>query len=276
MIYLIIATICFSSSFGLIKSNLTTLPSEFVVFIRLLLAMLFFIPFTKKINNKKNIIAFFIGIIQFGVMYLCFIKAFKFLQGNEIAILTTTTPIFVALWSIIFGERFRLIYIVCILMSVLGAGIIVWQNISFDMIVKGVILMESSNCAFALGQVLWKKYISDTSAKYMCSAYLGATLFVIPFLLINTNILNISINIKQIISLLYLGLIPTGLGFWMWNRGSINVKYSTLAVMNNLKIPLGVLFSIFIFNEKIVTTNFLIGGSIIVLSIIILHYFLKK
>lgn len=276
MLYLIIATICFSLSFGLIKTNLVSLPSEFVVFSRLLIATLLFLPFAKKLNTKKNIIAFVIGIIQFGIMYLCFIKAFTFLQGNEVAILTTTTPIFVALWSIIFGEKFKFIYIICILMSVIGAGIIVWQNMTFDMIVKGVILMESSNCAFALGQVLWKKFISDTSAKYIASAYLGATLFVLPFLLINTNIFSISINLKQILSILYLALIPTGFGFWLWNKGSISVKYSTLAVMNNLKIPLAVLFSIFIFHEKIVTINFLIGGSIILLSIILLHYVIKN
>ena len=277
MIYLIIATICFSLSFGLIKAQLVSLPSDFVVFARLFLAMLIFLPFfrVKNFRNlKKHFLAILIGVIQFGVMYFCFIKAFQYLQGNEVALLTTTTPIFVALWSMLFGERFRFLYIVCILLSVVGAAIIVWQNLTFDMLVKGILLMETTNCSFALGQVLWKKYIGSVDADYMASAYFGATLFVLPFAILNVDIFQIKLSMAQILSILYLAIIPTGIGFWMWNRGSVLVKYSTLAVMNNLKIPLGILFSIFIFQEKISPISFTIGTGIILLAAMILH--LKK
>lgn len=277
MINLIIATICFSLSFGLIKTQLTTLPSDFVVFYRLLLACIIFLPFFKPNNHKKHLLAGLIGIIQFGIMYFCFINAFKYLQGNEVALLTTTTPIFVALWSSLFGARFKFIYIVCIFLSVIGAGIIVWQNLAFDEICKGVILMETSNCSFALGQVLWKKFINDKSPRYMCSAYLGACLFVCPLVLINNNfsIIN-SISTAQFLSILYLALIPTGIGFWLWNKGSVCVKYSTLAIMNNLKIPFAIMFSIFLFQEKINILNFIIGTSIIIVATIILHSAIKK
>ena len=270
MINLLIATICFSLSFGLIKSQLASLPSEFVVFFRLFIAALFFLPFIKRGVAKKHLIAIFIGIIQFGVMFLCFIKAFKYLQGNEIALLTTTTPVFVAIWASIFGEKFRFIYILCILMSVLGAGIIVWQNMPFEMIVKGILLMESSNCSFALGQILWKKYISDTSAKYMFSAYSGASLFVFLISIFNINFATIQITTSQFLSIVYLAIIPTGIGFWLWNKGSVTVKSSTLAIMNNLKIPFAVLFSVLIFHETINILYFSIGTSIILASIIIL------
>ena len=46
--------------------------------------------------------------------------------------------------------------------------------------------------------------------------------------------------------------------------------------MNNLKIPLGVLFSLVIFHEKINVLNFAMGSGIIVLSIVILHYALQR
>ena len=276
MINLIIATICFSLSFGLIKSQLVTLPSEYVVFFRLFLAALFFLPFIRKGIQKKHFLAAFIGIIQFGVMFLCFIKAFKYLQGNEIALLTTTTPVFVAIWASIFGEKFKFIYILCILMSVLGAGIIVWQNITFEMMIKGILMMETSNCTFALGQILWKKHINDTSSKYMFSAYFGASIFVLLISIFNINFTTISITTPQILSILYLAIIPTGIGFWLWNKGSVTVKSSTLAIMNNLKIPFAILFSVLIFHEKINIINFSIGASIILASIIILDLAVKN
>ena len=266
MIYLIIATICFSLSFGLIKANLAALPAEFVVLSRLILATMFFLPFLKNLKYKKHFVAMLIGCIQFGVMYLCFIKAFKYLQGNEIALLTTTTPIFVGLWSILFGEKFKWVYIVCIVLSVLGAGIVVWQNIEFSTLVKGIVLMETTNCSFALGQVLWKKYISDNSAKYMASAYFGAVLFVLPFSLVNVDFFKIKLSLPQLLSIIYLGLIPTGLGFWLWNKGTLSVSYTTLAVMNNLKIPLGILFAIVLFKEQINLTNFVLGTGVILIA----------
>ena len=276
MIYLIIATVCFSLSFGLIKSQLAPLPSEFVVFVRLFIACILFVPFFKIVNMKKQFFAGLIGVIQFGVMYLCFIKAFKYLQGNEVALLTTTTPIFVALWSCMFGERFRFVYIICILMSVFGAGIIVWQNLTIDIIVKGVLLMEATNCSFALGQVLWKKYIGENEIKFMSSAYFGAVIFVLPFMLFGVDFASLNISLNQILSLLYLGFIPTGLGFWLWNKGATMVETSLLAIMNNLKIPLGVLFSIFLFKENINVLNFVLGTSVIIFSIVLLHFSLKS
>lgn len=278
MIYLLIATICFSLSFGLIKSQLTTLPTDFVVMLRLLFAFIIFLPFIKKFTPKTHLKAFFIGIIQFGIMYFSFLKAFQFLQGNEVALLTTSTPIFVAIWASLFGDKFKFVYILCILMSVLGAGIVVWQNLEFSQIVKGILLMETSNCTFALGQVLWKKFIPNNkkAESLMASTYFGAFFFILPFVILNNELSTISLTLPQFLSILYLGIVPTGIGFYLWNKGSKLVTSSTLAIMNNLKIPFGVLFSILLFNEKINLLNFAIGSSIILIAILIMHLSTKS
>lgn len=277
MIYLLIATICFSLSFGLIKSQLSTLPSDYVVMLRLAFAILIFIPFFKKFDFKPHIKAYLIGIFQFGIMYIAFLNAFKYLQGNEVALLTTTTPIFVAIWATLFGDKFKIVYILCILMSVLGAGVIVWQNLEFSQIVKGVLLMETSNCTFALGQVLWKRFIpEDTKTEnLMATAYFGAFSLILPFVIFN-NDLSTQLTHLQILSILYLGIVPTGIGFFLWNKGSKLVKSSTLAIMNNLKIPFGVLFSIIIFQEKINLVNFLLGSFIIIFAILIMNKSIKE
>ena len=277
MIYLLIATICFSLSFGLIKSQLSTLPSDYVVMLRLLFAILIFIPFFRKFDFKTHLKAYLIGIIQFGIMYVAFLNAFKYLQGNEVALLTTTTPIFVAIWATLFGDKFKIVYILCILMSVLGAGVIVWQNLEFSQIVKGVLLMETSNCTFALGQVLWKRFIpEDTKTEnLMATAYFGAFSLILPFVIFN-NDLSTQLTHLQILSILYLGIVPTGIGFFLWNKGSKLVKSSTLAIMNNLKIPFGVLFSIIIFQEKINLVNFLLGSFIIIFAILIMNKSIKE
>lgn len=276
MNYLIIASICFSLSFGLIKNQLAGLPSDMVVELRLLVAGLIFLPFFRKVGLKKHLLAASIGVIQFGLMYIFFIRAFKYLQGNEIVLLTTSTPILVAICSAFFGQRFKWSYLICILFSVIGAIIVIWDNVSFNFLLKGVLLMELSNFCFALGQVLWMQYIGENDVKLMSSAYLTAAVFVLPFSILNTDFATFSLTTSQSLSILYLGIIPTGIGFWLWNRGTKLVTPTTLAIMNNLKIPLGVFFALTIFNEKINFGHFVIGSVFILASIILSHLLIDK
>ncbi len=271
MNYLIIATVCFSLSFGLIKSQLAGVPSDMVVELRLLLAALIFLPFFKKSEGKKNLIAALIGIIQFGLMYIFFLRAFKYLQGNEIVLLTTSTPILVAICSSFFGRRFKWSYLICIIFSIIGAIIVIWDNVSFNFLLKGVLLMELSNFCFALGQVLWKEYIGENDSQLMAAAYLASAVFVFPLAVINTDFATFSLSATQWLSVLYLGIIPTGIGFWLWNKGAKLVNSTTLAIMNNLKIPMGILFALVIFHERINLANFTIGSIFILTGITLSH-----
>jgi drug/metabolite transporter (DMT)-like permease len=47
----------------------------------------------------------------------------------------------------------------------------------------------------------------------------------------------------QIGTILYLGLIPSGLGFFLWNVGVRRSRVGTAAVFNNAKVPLAILVS---------------------------------
>lgn len=279
MIYLLIATLCFSFSFGLIKSQIATLPVNIVVFWRLLIASLIFLPvFAQnfkliKFTQIKN--AFLIGILQFGIMYICFLRAFKYLQGNEIVLLTATTPIFVIIVSSIFSKKFNWYFLLCALLAVFGAIIVALGTTTPQMLLKGVIYMELSNITFATGQILWQKFISEPSENLMFPAYFSAACFVLPFACMS-NFETFNPTNLQWLSILYLAIVPTGLGFWLWTKGLQQVSGVLLAVMNNLKIPFGVLFAILIFNENTNIPNFIIGFSLILLAIICSYILDKK
>lgn len=269
MNYLIIASILFSLSFGLIKDQLAGLPSDVIVELRLILAGLIFLPFFRKTNLKNILTAGTIGFIQFGLMYMFFLRGFKYLQGSDVALLTAATPMFVAICAMFFGERFKWINFAAIILSIFGAIIAIGDNVSFNYLIKGVIFIELSNLCFALGQVLWRKYLPQDEVNIMTPAYFAAAIVVLPFTVLNTDFNNFSLTLGQVLSIAYLGIVPTGIGFWLWNKGSKMVSASTLAIMNNFKIPLGVLFAWAIFGEKIILLNLLIGGSLILTAIII-------
>jgi len=50
--------------------------------------------------------------------------------------------------------------------------------------------------------------------------------------------------------LLYLGVVASGVGFFLWNRASVSVRSAQLAVMNNAKIPMAIAVSVIAFGER--------------------------
>lgn len=262
MAYLLAATVCMALSFGLIGSVLADMPAGEAAFIRLLVAALVFLPFARGVEWRKQWRAALAGVVQFGAMHLLFLHAFRYLQGSEAALLTAATPAYVALAACMFGARFRAVHLLCITLAVAGAALAVWQRLPWQDILAGVLLMEGANICFALGQVLWKRRVDDS--RCMGSAYAAAALAVLPFCLAGDICMPTP---HQWLALLYLGAMPTGLGFWLWNRGASRVGYTQLAVMNNAKIPAAVLFSLLLFGEKVSPLPFT-AGCIMVLAAI--------
>ena len=72
------------------------------------------------------------------------------------------------------------------------------------------------------------------------------------------------LTVNQFMVLLYLGLIASGLCFFLWNIGARKASVGSLAVMNNVKIPLAVAVSLLVFGETANLTDLLLGGGIIV------------
>jgi drug/metabolite transporter (DMT)-like permease len=57
------------------------------------------------------------------------------------------------------------------------------------------------------------------------------------------------------------------MGFFLWNIGSSQVSAGTLAVMNNLKVPLAVIVSLLCFGERADLLRLGAGGGAILLAL---------
>src|SRR5688500_12180456 len=101
MALLIIVSLIWAFSFGLIKRYLVGVDSTFVATARLGLAMVVFLPFLRLrgVAWKTMFSLAAIGVVQFGLMYLAYIESFRFLKAYEAALFTITTPIFVTLFA---------------------------------------------------------------------------------------------------------------------------------------------------------------------------------
>ena len=67
--------------------------------------------------------------------------------------------------------------------------------------------------------------------------------------------------------LVYLGAVASGLGFFLFNAGARRTDLGTLAIFNNVKIPLAILASGLVFRETIDWPRLVLGGSVIVLAL---------
>ena len=67
--------------------------------------------------------------------------------------------------------------------------------------------------------------------------------------------------------LLWMGLFATALGLFWWVKGSTRVDAGTLAVMNELHVPLGLLVNLLIWNRDADLAKIALGGSVIMLSL---------
>lgn len=256
MVGLIIVSLIWAFSFGLIKTHLSGLDANLTAFIRLLTSLIVFLPFLRFKALPRSVVLklFMIGMIQYGVMYIAYIASYAYLQAYQVALFTIFTPLYVSVIDDLLHKKFHKKYFLAALLAVAGTAVLVLRNLNLEIALLGIGLLQISNISFAFGQVYYKKVMSGFAgiADYRVFAwlYLGgvAVSGVGAGFTVNWN--QIAISSGQWLTLIYLGVIASGLCFYLWNSGARQTSCGTLAVMNNMKVPLAILASVIFFNES--------------------------
>jgi drug/metabolite transporter (DMT)-like permease len=94
--------------------------------------------------------------------------------------------------------------------------------------------------------------------------------------LIFTPLASLTLTAKQIWTLVYLGIFASGICFFLWNFGARKVNAGALAIFNDFKIPLAVAISLLVFGEKTNLLHLLIGGLIVVASLVVNEVLKRK
>ena len=268
MSLLLIVSILWALSFGL-TGQVSGLGAPFVTAARTLLAALVFLPFLDvKGLSRKQVAAFAgIGALQFGLMYLLYIASFRWLQSSEVALFTIFTPLFVTLVGDLMEGRMAWMSLFTAALAVLGTGICVWSGLGRRGILLGFLLMQAANLCFALGQVLYRR-LAPASGKrdreLMGLLYLGAAVVAVAMAAPSIPWSRITaMGLRQWAVLVYLGVVASGLGFFLFNAGARRTDLGTLAIFNNLKIPLAILASGLVFREAVDWPRLAAGGAVI-------------
>ncbi len=257
MLYLLAVSLIWSFSFVIIKGNLVSLNANLVAFLRLSLALLVFLPFLRvgKLTHGLFWRLLGIGAIQFGLMYTAYTAAFSYLPAYMLVLLTATTPIYVVFFDLLLARRNKPLFWGAALAGVLAAWLLQYHGHPLEFNWKGVFLLQLSNLAFAAGQIYYRKLAIAAqqwdNLAFFSIVYLGGTLFTLLTSLCTASWNDLhQITAKQWALLGYLGIIASGLCFFLWNIGGTKVSAGSYALLNNLKIPLGVLISLWFLGEK--------------------------
>jgi drug/metabolite transporter (DMT)-like permease len=97
--------------------------------------------------------------------------------------------------------------------------------------------------------------------------FLGGLLVAGPSFLIFGNIAMMPETTAQWVVLVWLGVGASGLGLFLWNKGGTMVDAGTLAIMNNMLIPAGILVNLLFWNREADLLRLAIGGAVILLSL---------
>ncbi len=282
MILLFIVSLAWAFSFGLIKGNLNGVDSNFVSFARMALSFLVFLPFIKfkKIDRKLARKLALAGIMQFGIMYIAYIASFKTLKAYEVALFTIFTPIYVTLIDDAFRKKFNPLYLMTAVLAVIGTWIIKSGEPITPGFWTGFLLVQVSNLTFAFGQVYYRRLMKESGGlkdqDVFGYLYLGAVIVTLAATLAFTPLSDIALTGKQIWTLIYLGIFASGICFFFWNIGARKVNTGALAIFNDLKVPLAVAVSLLFFGEKTNWVNLLVGGLVVILSLVLNEWFTRK
>lgn len=254
--YLILVSILWAFSFGLIKGQLAGLDSTLVSLIRLAISLAVFAPLfrPKGLSLGRALLLAAIGAVQYGAMYVCYIHAFAYLKAHEVALFTIFTPLYVTLAYDLLSRKFTPLFWGTALLAVAGLAVVCasdFENLSFR---TGFLLVQGSNVCFAAGQVAYKalraRHAAVKDMQIFALLYAGAVAATGLWLAATSDLTSLTLPTgRQWAVLAYLGVVASGVCFFLWNYGATRTDAGALAICNNLKIPAAMAVSMLFFGE---------------------------
>ena len=125
MTNLLLVTLLWAVSFSLIGEYLAgQVDSYFAVTTRIVLAGLIFLPLTRwrgipaPVRGGITVV----GMLQFGLTYLCLYRSFEYLSVPEVLLFTIFTPLYVTLLDDALFRRFSPVALLAAAIATVGAG----------------------------------------------------------------------------------------------------------------------------------------------------------
>ncbi len=271
---LIWVTIIWSFSFSLIGEFLAGKVDPYLaVGSRMALALLLFLPWLLRYKTapKQALALAGIGAAQLGLMYLFFYHSFLYLTVAEVLLFTILTPVYVVLFDRILQQKsISWRWLGPAALAVLGALVIRFTPPTTEFWF-GLLLVQAANLCFAFGQVAYRQLALGSSVQQQQSFgwfFVGASLVAAIGAWLFADWQKVPQQASEWAILIWLGLVASGIGYWLWNAGARQVNAHQLAAMNNLLIPAGLLVNFVLWQQQVNWLTFSLGSVLIMTSLV--------
>ncbi len=280
MVYLCLMTCVWAFSFSLIGVYLAgQVDPWFSGFSRVTVALCVFLPFLRWRSIPQTLLLrlVIIGAVQIGAMYGFYYQSFLYLTVPEVLLFTVMTPVYITLLNDCISRQFRPRYLLVAVVAVLGAIAIRYNTLSGDYWF-GLLLVQGANLSFAAGQVFYKRITRPDGFTHRHSFawfFVGAWVVTLVTMMMFGNWQKLPTTQTQWGILLYLGLVASGGGYFLWNKGVSQVSVATTAVMNNVLIPAGLVVNLILWNRSVEWGSLLVGTICIGAALALCYWFDK-
>ncbi len=268
---------------GLIGVTVKTIINDIhpltINFFRLLFAFLFLLilmPFLDKATFKvkiKDIPRYMLAGLLVAVTFGTYILALNYAPVSNVVLIASFSVVFVAFFAYLFlKEKLKFNQKVAIVIAIVGLVVINPFNFNNSYFIGNIIAL-ANGLSYALLLVFMRSEEKTHPISSIMWFFFFATIFFIPLLFIG----GLGDNFLKVLPfLIILGIASTAIPYLLLGLAIKKLHADTISIINTLTVPLSsILFAVILLGE-ILNTRIIIGGSILILAGITLHYVRKK
>lgn len=268
--FLLLATLFISTS-GVLGKYIN-LPAEVIIWFRGCFGAIFIYTFCKikrvklKISSKKDFSSFLVSGFFLGAHWVTYFYALK-LSNVALGMLSMYTfPIITAFLEPFFSEqKLNIIHVLLGFLVLIGIYILV-PNFSLENDeAKGILLGVLSAFCYALRNLTTKKHVKNYNSNMIMLYQLVIVAVLLFPVLFFSDISNVE---SQLPFLVLVALLTTAIGHTMMVNSLQHFSVSTASIISSVQPIFGILIA-YIFVSEIPNFQTFIGGSLILLTVII-------
>ncbi|WHY89856.1 DMT family transporter [Neobacillus cucumis] len=262
---------------GLVVRNIDLSSSERALlssFIGCLFLMLIFFMMKKKISwnlVKSNALFLILSGIALGGNWIFLYQSYDHTTIANATLGYYFAPVFVMILSpFVLREQLSIKKIMCIGVAIIGMLMIVGEGVrassSDDLLGLSFGLIAA---AFYAALLLLNKFIKDMGKLELTIIQLGiTTLLLMPYVFLTSGFGIFEVSSSSIPFILILGIINTGIGFWLFFSGMEGLKGQSIAMLSYVDPFVAILISAIILQEQMTIVQML-GGTLLLGSTLV-------
>ncbi|MDO5518729.1 MAG: DMT family transporter [Clostridium sp.] len=280
-LYLLITFFIWGSLYVISKYALASIPPVTVLLLRYIIAIVVLIPMLMKKGRKpvkREHIKYFliIGLLGYFVSIAFQLIGTSLVDSSLASLINSINPITISIMAAIFlKEKLECKKVISIALSVIGVYVILGTSggsinyMGIGASILSVILWSAASIAI--------RKVSDEYNPVQIALYGMAIALIlnIPASIAELSVKPCTFTIPAVLSVIYLGVVCTGVAHTLWNLSLQLLDASTCSMFYPLQPLTSALLGIVLLNEKI-TVDFVIGGSLILFGILISVIKFKK